>query len=253
MFPRREGELARSAPARQLDIRRLVGAVGDILCGEIGERGKQIVEFGAELAVFLLERWHRLLDLGDFGFEAVGGVLVALAHRLTDRLRGLVAAALRLLQPCGDFAAAGVERQDAIRSGLGAAALEPRIEFTRMLTDKGNVVHGQRLCPLGPRLARGLGRRRAWTQERCPRRGLRKIAGHSRARRQLSHLWHRCCCGAAVSKPQLKADKTCKPFPTTRRAAPALSTVSTSRSAQVALSERWPRSDWKRISCSTKR
>ena len=152
-----EGEFAPVAPLRHFDIAVLVLAFGHILGGEVGEARQKVGQLACERAVLLLHFRHALLDLGDFGLERFGLVRVALAHRLPDGLGGFVAAALRLLERSGHFAAARVEGEDAIRLRFGPAPGEPRIERTGIVSDEGDVVHDLGLCPLPIRFARPCG------------------------------------------------------------------------------------------------
>ena len=85
---------------------------------------------------------HRGLDLGDLGLERFGLVLVALAHRLADCFRRLVAAALRLLDLGRRLALLRIERDDAVGHRFGPAAGEGGVEFLRIAADVSDVVHG---------------------------------------------------------------------------------------------------------------
>src|SRR3546814_11541504 len=94
MFLRLEIEVAQRAPARDLDIARLVLAVGHVGGGKIGERGENKLK---RRELFALGRFlvgQLLLERRDFGLQRVGGDPVALRHRLADRLRRVVAARL---------------------------------------------------------------------------------------------------------------------------------------------------------------
>ena len=148
-----EGKFAPVAPLRDFDIPGFVLAFRHVLGGQVGKAREQVVQFARERAVLLFHLRHMLLDLGDLGLERLGLCRVALTHRLADRLRGVVAAALRLLQGGRHLAAAGVEGEDGVGLRLRSATGQPRVESAGVLTDKGDIVHGVRLCPLAFGLA----------------------------------------------------------------------------------------------------
>ncbi len=158
MFAGFEIEAALLAPLRHFDIVALVRAVGHILRGKVGQSGQQMVELCRRSAFGLFPFGHRGLDLGDLGLERFGLVLIALAHRLADCFRGLVAAALRLLDPGRRLALVRVERDDAVGHRFGPAAGEGGVEFLRIATDVSDVVHGPAYAfslPAWPATSRG--------------------------------------------------------------------------------------------------
>ena len=153
-----EIEAALLAPLRQFDIVALVRAVGHILRGEVGQGRQQMVELCRRSAFGLFPLGHRRFDLRDFGLERFGLVLVALAHRLADRFRRFVAAALRLLDPGRRLALVRVERDDAVGHRFGPAAGEGGVEFLRIAADVSDVVHGPAYAfslPAWPATSRG--------------------------------------------------------------------------------------------------
>ena len=93
---------------------------------------------------------HAGLDFSNFGLERLGLVLVALAHGLSDRLGGIISAALRLLDLGARFALFRVEGDNAIRHRIGAATCESGVESLRIGSDIGDVVHGRGLCLFVP-------------------------------------------------------------------------------------------------------
>ena len=154
----RESEVALRAPAVQFDIVRFVRALGHILCRQIGKDGEQVLQFFPGSVFRFFPFGHRSLDFGDLGLECLGLLLVALAHRLADGLGRFVAAALRLLDPGRGLALLGVECDDAVGLRFQPAAGKCRVECGGVGADKGDVVHGPRLCLFAPRLARHFGR-----------------------------------------------------------------------------------------------
>ena len=114
----------------------------------LGSAGDQRVELGAELAIFVLQRGQRVLELGDFGLERLGGGGVAFAHRRADQLRGLVAAALRFLRARATARRCSSSSRIIAGNRLQPAPGEAGVEGLRVLANGAQVVHGR-----GPMLA----------------------------------------------------------------------------------------------------
>ncbi len=109
MFLRGEIEAARCAPAGEFDIAALVLAKRNVIGGTIGEGSKRIGLRRIKLTLLLLERGQLRLERSDFGHQRCRVVLALLGLGRTDRLRGLVAAVLGLLQPGRQRAPRGIQ------------------------------------------------------------------------------------------------------------------------------------------------
>ena len=150
MFHGRKIESARGAPAHHLDVAMLVCAFRHVVCGQVGDRGQVRVKRGRRAALFLFQRGHCGLEVGDFGLQRLGAVLVALRHRLPDQLGGFVAPVLQVLQPGSERAALFIEHQQRRRERIEPAFGEGSVERRGIFTDQANVMHGGGLCPLHP-------------------------------------------------------------------------------------------------------
>ena len=73
VFLRLEIEIARRAPARDLDIVGLVRAFGTSSAGRLGMAASSASSSSPSASLLVLERGHGLLELGDFGLERLGG------------------------------------------------------------------------------------------------------------------------------------------------------------------------------------
>ena len=158
MFPGFEIELALRAPLVLLDIVGFIRTLRHVVGRQIRQDIQQVLQFFPGSALGLFPFGHRSLDFGDLGLECLGLLLVAPAHRLADGLGRFVAAALRLLDPGRGLALLGVECDDAVGLRFQPAAGKCRVECGGVGADKGDVVHGPRLCLFAPRLARHFGR-----------------------------------------------------------------------------------------------
>ncbi len=143
MFLRFESKLARGAPAAHFDIVAFVRALRHIARRQVRDGGEQAGQFLAKLAILIFQRGHGLLDLGDFGLERLRLVGVALTHCLPDGLGGFIAAALHLLQPCGERAPLLIHRQDFGGNRLQPAPCQRGIESFGIFADRTDVMHGR--------------------------------------------------------------------------------------------------------------
>ena len=146
MLLRLEIEGARVAPAAHFDIAFLVLALRHIGGGQVGDGCEHMLKLAAQLAVLFFQFGQALLQSGYLGLERFCLVAIALAHRLPDRLGRLVAAALRLLHLGGHFAALCIERKDGPSRCRETAPCEGCVESFGIVSDRTDIVHGQRLC-----------------------------------------------------------------------------------------------------------
>ncbi len=149
VFARLEIEVAFLAPGGKLDILVFARPIGHILGGDIGNACQQFVKLGADYTRLLFELGEGgRLEVAHLGLQPVGFFRVALAHRLSDRFRGGVAAVLRFLKLGQHRASAAVQVQYPGGDGLCPPAGEPRIEGFGLAADDGDIVHA---CAYGER------------------------------------------------------------------------------------------------------
>ena len=146
VLERRRGEVARVAPAADLDVGGLVGAVGDVVHRQVRDRQQQLAQRGVGLRRLGLEPGDLVLLVGDERAQPLELRLVAARLGGADLAARGVALGERGLGG-GDPGAAGlVERQDLVGDRRQAAAGEGGVEGVRLLADQADVVHGQGLA-----------------------------------------------------------------------------------------------------------
>ena len=138
------GEVARAAPAADLDVGGLVGAVRDVVHRQVGNALEQILEGCVGHRGVGLELADLGLPLGDEGAQPIELGLVAAGPGGADGLARVVPLGQRGLGG-GDAGAAGaVEGQDLVGERREAAAGQRGVEGLRRLADQADVVHGDR-------------------------------------------------------------------------------------------------------------
>ena len=124
-------EVPRAAPAVDLDVGGLVGAVGDVVAGQVGDAHEQVAERGVGGGGLGLEAGDLVLLVGDERAEALELGLVAAGLGGADRLLAALRSASAGLGG-GDAGAAGlVEGEDLGASRRQAAAGEGGVEGVR--------------------------------------------------------------------------------------------------------------------------
>ena len=146
VFLRLEREGALLSPGRHFHVVRLVLARRNVFCGQVGNARQQVGQFAAQRSLLLFQFGHGSLDFGHFGFQRLCLLLVSLAHGLADGLGRFVAAALGLLQTCGERPAALVDLHDTGGNRLQRTAGQGGIEGIGIFPDQSQVVHGAGLC-----------------------------------------------------------------------------------------------------------
>ena len=142
MLLRREVEAARLAPALDLDIVGLVGAVRHVVERQVGQGQQHLLHLRLldaglflQLRLLLLLVGHQLAQALELGLVAAG---LGGAHFLA----GAVALGLGGLGFGNGLASAGVQRQDVLGPALLAAARQGTVEGIGILPDQANVMHG---------------------------------------------------------------------------------------------------------------
>ena len=136
------GGVARGAPAGDLDVVVLVGAVGDFGGGEVGERCQPGFERGGGFGLRGFERGQVFLDARDFGHDVGGARLVLGGLGGADRLACLVAAGEHLLRARLQRARLGIGGEQLGRERRQPAPGEAGVERFRGFADQLDVVHG---------------------------------------------------------------------------------------------------------------
>ena len=141
VLERLEGEVPRAAPAVDLDVGGLVGAVGDVSQRQVGDAEEEVAQRGVGGGGLGLEAGDLVLLLGDERAQALELGLVAAGLGGAHRPAGGVALGERGLGG-GDAGAAGlVEGEDLGGGRRQAAAGEGGVEGVRRVADLADVVH----------------------------------------------------------------------------------------------------------------
>ncbi len=135
----REVEPAGLAPAPQLDVGALIGAVRHVVGERVGEERQLGLERVGARAHEVLVELDLALELGDLGDHRVGAA--APGAQAPDLARERVAARLALLQPGLQRPDRGVLLEQGRRHGRQAAAPEGPVERVRLFTQPSQIEH----------------------------------------------------------------------------------------------------------------
>ena len=111
MLFRIEIELTRLAPAFNLDIVVFIFTKGNIVCGQIWQSRKNILQLTRNFALLFLQSQHLAFQLSNLGHQSLGCFFVTSPLGLTDRFGRLVATSLAILELGFQRATLLVERQ----------------------------------------------------------------------------------------------------------------------------------------------
>ena len=136
------------AMAAELDIRRLVRAFRHFRRREIGDRRQQGIDNRPLLALGLLGRRHRFLDLGDLGRGGNCRLRLALAPQPSDLFGQAVAPGLHLFEDLLQAPALLIELQNRCRLRRQPTAPQPLVEGARIIANGFQVVHLPTSCKI---------------------------------------------------------------------------------------------------------
>ena len=171
VLERRGREVPRAAPAVQLDVGAVVGAVGDVRQRQVRHALQQVEERRVGMRGLGLEPADRLLPLGDQRAQPLELGLVAARLGRADLLARRV--------PLGECGLGGgdprpprrVEREHVGGQRREAAARQRRVEGQGVVADQADVVHRSRASDVRGGLwptTRARGRLRAAPRRRAP-------------------------------------------------------------------------------------
>ena len=149
MFQWLEGKVARAAPAVDLDVGGLVGAVGHVVVGEVGDAEEKVAQRGGGRGGVGFEAGDLVLLVGDEGAEPFELGLVAPGLGGAHGLAGGVALGEGGFGGSDAGAAGLVEGENLGGGGWQAAAGEGGVEGEGFVADLADVVH------FGPRKRAG--------------------------------------------------------------------------------------------------
>ena len=141
MLPRREVEVRRLAPAAQLDVRALVGAIGHVVGEHVRNLGNTGLELGRELPHPLLTGLDLVLERSDLRHDR--GCLGTLGAQPADFLGQRVTPGLRLLQLGLQCAHGATARRKLGCHGRQTASPQGAVQGLRPIAQPFQVEHGK--------------------------------------------------------------------------------------------------------------